>query len=65
MSSRNQIRPGTYGKGGDSYFAENGNRPIFMAENENVTYISTDFGHKNSDGNEDIILRVEKRKLSI
>ena len=36
----------------DYYFAENGNRSIFMAEKGIVAYVSTDFAHINSDGNE-------------
>ena len=36
---------------GGSYLAEFGNLPIFMAENGNIAYISTDFGHKNIYGN--------------
>ena len=34
-----------------SYFAKIGNLPIFIAENGNIGYVSTDFEHKNSDGN--------------
>ena len=46
-----------------SYFTEHGNRPTFMAENGNIAYILTDFGHKNSDGNENIILEGRKTKI--
>ena len=31
---------------GGSYFAENGNLPIFMADNGKMVYTSVDFGHK-------------------
>ena len=40
-----------YSKMGGFYLAENGNLLIFMAENRNVAYMLTDFGHKNSDEN--------------
>ena len=40
-----------------SYVAGNGNWPFFMAENGNIAYISTDFGHENSDVNGKTILR--------
>ena len=33
-----------------------------MADNENVAYISTDFGHKNSARNENMILEGRKTK---
>ena len=42
---------------------EKGNWPIFLAENGNIVYISTDFGHRSSDGNGNIIL--EGRKIEI
>ena len=42
---------------------ENGNGPIFTAENVNVAYISTNFGYKNSDGNGHIILEGLKTEI--
>ena len=39
----------------DPCFAENGNLPIFMADNVKIVYISADFGLKKSDGNGYII----------
>ena len=48
---------------GDSYFAENGNQPIHMTENENIAYISTDYGNKNSDGNGNIVLDDRKTEI--
>ena len=49
---------------GCSYFAENGNWPIFMAENGNIAYISTDFWHKNS-GQNGIIMTICLREVSV
>ena len=40
-----------------TFMAENKNWTIFIVENVNIAYISTDFGHKNSDVNGDIIFR--------
>ena len=37
--------------------------PFFMAENENIAYISTDFGHKNSGRNWIIILEGRKTEI--
>ena len=49
--------------GGGSYFAEHGNGPILMAEKENVAYISTNFWHKRSDGNGNVILEGRKTEI--
>ena len=48
---------------GGSYFAENGNWPISIAENGNIACNSTDFGNKNSDRNESIILEGRKTEI--
>ena len=37
--------------------------PIFMAENGNIGYVSTDFGHKKSDGNGNMNLKGGKMKM--
>ena len=42
---------------GVSYFEENGNLPIFKADNWKIVYISAYFGHKKCDGNENINLQ--------
>ena len=41
---------------GRSYFAENGNVHIFMADKGKIRYILADLGHKKSDGNGNINL---------
>ena len=48
---------------GGSYFAKNGNCPISMAQNWNITYISMDIGHENSNAN--IILEGGKTEIVI
>ena len=50
---------------GGSYFAENGNLPIFVAGNGKVVYLSVDIGHKKSDGNGNNNLEGRKTKFSI
>ena len=50
-------------KGAGSYFAEIGNWPAFMAKNGNIVHISTDFGHKKSDGNGNINLEGRKTEI--
>ena len=40
---------------GDSYFVEHVSWLIFIPGNGNIACISTNFGHKNGDGNGNII----------
>ena len=35
-----------------------------MSENGNVVYISTDFGHKNTDGDRNILLEGQKTEIA-
>ena len=49
--------------GRGTHFAEYGNCLIFMAENENIACILTDFGHKNSGENGDITLEGRKTEI--
>ena len=48
---------------GGSSVAENEIDPFFMAKNGDIAYISTDFGHKNSDENRYIILEGRETEI--
>ena len=50
-------------KGAGSYFAKIGNWPAFMTKIGNIVYISTDFGHKKSDGNGNVMVEGQKTKI--
>ena len=56
------MRPPTHLQEG-SYFAENRNSPIFIADKGKIVYISSDFGHKKNDGNG--IINLQGRKTEI
>ena len=46
-----------------SYFADNGNVPIFMADSGKIVYILADFGHKKGDGNRIINLEGQTTEM--
>ena len=46
-----------------SYLAENGNLPIFMADNGKIVYISVDFGPNKSDAYVNINLEGQKTEI--